>query len=353
MNGLPLAVALALALLDTVAAPGIAPEESAPRFQAHEVTFEGAGGLPLQGTLVMPLQVQEGGSPALLLLPGSGPTDRDGNQPPHLVTDLLKQTAARLGAEGIASLRFDKRCTPAYVPRILALDLAGQNEFLAYENFVGDARAAQAFLRGQPGIDAGRVGIFGHSEGGLIALQIGADSAGKEQRPAALVLAGTAGRNLAAIVRYQIGKAIEAYPEPTREQLLQELERALAGLAADGTVPADLNPGLGPLFPANASKLLLRELFLEPAELAARYDGPVLLLHGARDAQVPAEDNSQALGAAFAKRASGMHRVVLVPDASHNLKVLASDGDPGFAGPVAPLALDALVGWLKDVVRWP
>src|SRR5688500_9758350 len=74
-----------------------------------EVSFTGAGGLKLNGTVLLPSGGRDQKFPAVLLLPGSGPTDRNGNQPPVLVTDLLKQIADRLAAEGIASLRFDKR----------------------------------------------------------------------------------------------------------------------------------------------------------------------------------------------------------------------------------------------------
>jgi hypothetical protein len=98
--------------------PGSLPTASAAEdpnkgFKEREVTFAGVGGLSLHGTLLLPWALK-GKVPGLLLLPGSGPTSRNGDQPPLLVTDLLKQIAERLAKQGYASLRFDKRAAPGY-----------------------------------------------------------------------------------------------------------------------------------------------------------------------------------------------------------------------------------------------
>src|SRR4051794_12206945 len=76
----------------------------------HEVTFEGKGGVRLVGTIALPDKRDASTkSPAVVLVCGSGPTDRDGNQRPSLITDVQKQIAADLARRGIASLRYDKR----------------------------------------------------------------------------------------------------------------------------------------------------------------------------------------------------------------------------------------------------
>src|SRR5581483_6115473 len=82
-----------------------APAEPVER----EVTFAGAGGTSLAGTLLPPEANVHKRVPALVLVAGSGPTDRDGNQRPAIVTDLLKQFATALAKRGIATLRYDKR----------------------------------------------------------------------------------------------------------------------------------------------------------------------------------------------------------------------------------------------------
>ena len=106
------AVVVVLAVLaGSVSAPGaragevpLAPVPPAPR--ELEVSFAGFQGFVLQGTLSLPAPLPTGGAPAALLLPGSGPTDRNGN-PPGVAIDLLKQMAERLTGQGFAVLRFD------------------------------------------------------------------------------------------------------------------------------------------------------------------------------------------------------------------------------------------------------
>ena len=99
----------------------------------REVTFSGPGGITLRGTLQLP-DGAKGKVPAALLLAGSGPTDRNGNQPPALVTDLLKQIADRLATEGWASLRYDKRAVRTYAAS-WPKDVARQNDFGSIAKF--------------------------------------------------------------------------------------------------------------------------------------------------------------------------------------------------------------------------
>src|SRR6185437_2429566 len=102
---------------------------------------------------------------------GSGPTDRDGNQPPQLKTDLLRQIATALGEAGIASLRYDKR--GMYANRDTMPKAAAElPHFFDWSAFVEDVHGAFDFLRAQEAIDPARVGILGHSEGGLLALDV-------------------------------------------------------------------------------------------------------------------------------------------------------------------------------------
>src|SRR4051812_48487042 len=147
------------------------------KFTEREVTFAGAGGLQLHGTLVVP--AIKGKVPGVLLLPGSGPSDRNGNQPPALVTDLLKQIAERLAADGYASLRFDKRAAAVYASTWPPKDMAALNNFFSYDAFVGDARAGLDFLKSQSEINPKLTVVAGHSEGGLIAIQLVHDLEGK------------------------------------------------------------------------------------------------------------------------------------------------------------------------------
>lgn len=94
-----------------------------PRFYAkgtkqREVRFTGAGGATLAGTLLLPIWSELEKVPGVVLVAGSGPTDRDGNN--ALVgerIDLLKQLAILLAEAGIGSLRYDKRGIGGSTPR--------------------------------------------------------------------------------------------------------------------------------------------------------------------------------------------------------------------------------------------
>ena len=313
--------------------------------ESKEVQFAGHGGFELGGTLLLPDEMSEGGAPALLLLPGSGPTDRDGNQPPMLVTDLLASVAEHLAAQGVATLRFDKRAAHVHLEHILELEVDEQNEFLSWDSFVGDAAAGLAFLRRAEGVDSTRVGILGHSEGGLIALQVAKDLGGGQGGVGALVLAATPSETLADVLREQVARQISSLPEELQKKFLAELDRAIAAVLETGTVPEDLAPGLRALFPPNATKLLEVELALEPTVLAVEYPGPVLVLQGESDVQVKAASAGK-LADALRSRETGRCEVLLVPSASHNFKHVESESDFGFQGPVVPAALEGLSAWL-------
>jgi len=313
-----------------------------------EVTFKGAGGLELRGTLSVPEGVS-GQVPGVLLLPGSGPTDRDGNQPPVLITDLLKQTASRLTKEGYVCFRFDKRATPGYSSS-WPKEVEAQNDFFSWDSFVGDAKAALAFLRSQKQVDPSRTVIFGHSEGGMIAVQIGKDLAGTSEAPAGLILASTAGRTSGHVIREQVASNLRrsGMAEPVAKTYNDYVDTAIKQLIKDGTVPPDPPPGLAGLFPPSAAKLLRSYFTTDPAKLAAAYDGPVLIVQGEKDIQVSPDRDTPLMTASLKARPKGTVETFIVPSASHNLKhVDDKETEAGLVGDVVPAALDKIAEWMK------
>ena len=285
--------------------------------------------------------------PGLVLIAGSGPTDRDGNQASGFQTDLLKQIARRLAQEGIASLRYDKRGVGGSM--MSAQEEAHLADYAAWENFVGDAVAALQVLQKQPGIDARRTGFLGHSEGGLIALQA-AQQMSVSHPPSLLVLASTAGRTYDVVINEQLVRVLKlqgATPAQT-DYFLSKNREITAEIKRTGVVPDDVPAGLAALYPAYLGKFLRSSLLADPAKFAAQFSGPVLVLQGQKDVQVSAERDTPTLKAALSRRAHGMFQVSLIPNASHNLKIVTNENDPGIAGPVAPDALSALCGWLRS-----
>jgi fermentation-respiration switch protein FrsA (DUF1100 family) len=316
----------------------------------REVTFSGAGGITLRGTLQLP-DGAKGKVPAALLLAGSGPTDRNGNQPPALVTDLLKQIADRLATEGWASLRYDRRAVRAYAAS-WPKDVAAQNDFFSWDAFVDDAKAGLSFLRGQAEVDARRTVVGGHSEGATIAMQIGHDLASKTEAPAGLLLLSAPGRPGGDVLREQVAanlKRAGLTADQTRNYT-DYVDQAIAQVVKDGTVPPNPPTGLGGLFPRNATKLLQVELRFDPPKILSLYPGPVLVVQGEKDIQVSAARDFPLVVAALKTRSRGTSDSLIVPSTSHNLKAVANENvDPGFSGPVVPVALDAIAEWLKKV----
>ncbi|MBS0550095.1 MAG: alpha/beta fold hydrolase [Proteobacteria bacterium] len=159
----------------------------------REVRFSGADGATLSGTLLLPLASEIQPVPGVVLIAGSGPTDRDGNTPliPARI-DTLKLIAARLAAAGIATLRYDKRGVGRSSPP--PEGLAAQERFFQWDHAVADAVAAHTELLRHDEIKSYATAFLGHSEGGLLALAALAGLDAKK-RPHALVLASTpAGR---------------------------------------------------------------------------------------------------------------------------------------------------------------
>lgn len=315
-----------------------------------EATFTGAGGMKLRGTLDLPANVKTP-VPGVLLLPGSGPTDRNGNQPPALVTDLLKQIAERLAKDGVATFRFDKRAAHGY-SAVWPKGLAAMNDFFVWANFVSDAKAALKFLGSQPGVNPRKLIIIGHSEGGLIAAQIASDTAGKPDAPAALVLMGTAGRTLDILVREQVKASLDRskLTPAVQKPYLDYMEAAIKQIKANATVPPNPPQGLGGLFNESASKLMQTYFTLDPTKLLARFAGPVLIVQGEKDVQVLASKDTPVLERALKARKSGTVQTVIVPGASHNFKAVSNpDTDPGFTGPVAPLALGKIAAFVIGI----
>ena len=325
--------------------------QTAYKFTEREATFAGGGGLQLHGTLVVP--TTKGKVAGVLLLPGSGPSDRNGNQPPGLITDLLKQIAERLAADGYASLRFDKRATRGYA-NTWPKEVAALNDFFSWENFVGDARAGLAFLQTQPEVNNKQVFIAGHSEGGIIATQVARDLDGKSGAAAGLILLSSPGRPLKEALTDQINASLKrgGYTGEKAKPYEEYLPRAIEQVIKTGTAPPNPPPGLNAIFPPTGLKLLQVELALDPAKVLATYGGPVLVIQGEKDIQISAVNDFPLLQSALKQRKHGTYRAQVVLSASHNLKHVENENaEPGFAGPVVPQVLDTISDWVKQTLK--
>jgi len=309
------------------------------------VSITSNDGTVLAGTLTRPAN-ENGKLPGIVLLQGSGPIDRDGNQPPVFRTDVLRQIAEGLALKGLATLRYDKRGLPANVSSVPA-DPAQYPAYFSWDRYVDDAYAAYAFLRAQPGIEMTKTGFLGHSEGGLIALDLTSRLVPTE-KPAFMILAATPGRRVDAVLQEQIGQKLteQKASQAQRKFFLGENERIMKTIRDTGKVPDNVPAGLAALYPAYLGPFLQSWFKLNPPALATRYSGPVLLLQGDADMQVSPERDALVLDRALQRREGSDHALVVVPRGSHNLKPLQNDKDPGFQGEIDPSVIERTASWL-------
>ena len=244
------------------------PPAAAPAADAgfSERGFEFAG---LPGTLAMP----DGASaaapvPAVVLVHGSGPHDRDETIGPNRP---FLDIAHGLAADGIAVLRYEKRT------RARPQDFAGDTFTMDGET-TADAVAAVAALRGVAGIDPARVYVLGHSQGGMLAPRIARQSG----EVAGLAMLAAPARPLLDLLleqnRYLVG--LDGTVDPAEQAHLTRLQAQVDAVRGDGAVAlADSPMGL----PANYWRTFET---VDPVADARATDVPLLLLQGGRDIQV-------------------------------------------------------------------
>ncbi len=340
---IPRRLLLAVSALAPAAVPIVGQAQPArPRFYAKGtkeriVRFAGSEGVLLAGTLLLPIWSELEKVPGVVLVSGSGPTNRDGNNPliPDRI-DLLKQIAEVLAEAGIATLRYDKRGIGASTQKPSG-SLAEQERFFAWDNFVGDVAAAHGELVKHDEIKAYATALLGHSEGGLLVLA--ATPTITRNPPHALVLVATPGRPLVDILRAQIARGAP--------QLMAPADRVIAAIQSTGHVPSDVPLELDALFPPYAGPFLQSLLAFDPAKALLALRQPCLLVQGAADRQVVPMNDVQPLIDALDKRGAP-GEAVIVPSASHNLKIVQWPTDAGFAGPITPAAAAKLADWLKQ-----
>ena len=278
---------------------------------------------PLAGTIA-----GEGrGRPVVLIVPGSGPTDRDGNNPVGGASGTYRLLAEALAARGMATVRIDKRGmfgSKAAVADANAVTIA---------DYAADVHAWVGAIRARTG--ARCVWVLGHSEGGLVALA----AARQPADLCGLILVATPGRPMGQVLRDQFRA------NPANAPLLPQVEGVLHALEHGGPVDRTaLHPALQRLF-APAVEGYWRDLLaVDPTGLIAAYRGLVLVVQGTRDLQVSVDD-AGALAAADPRA-----RLVLVEDANHVLKAVTGDdraanvrsyGDPAL--PLAPGVVEPIV----------
>jgi uncharacterized protein len=236
----------------------------------------GSGQWALPGTLTMPVEPSHP-APAVVLVQGSGPNDRDETV---LANKPFRDLAWGLASKGIAVLRYEKR-TKQYATKLARSGLA---HFTVREETIDDAVTAANQLRVTEGIDPGRVFVLGHSLGGTVAPRI----AQADPDLAGIVIMAGATRPLEDLVVEQT-----RYLASLHGKLSDEDQAKVDGLLAEAEKVKDLTAAN-----ASSSSLLLNapaSYWLDlrehdPITAAKTLRIPMLILQGGRDYQVTEAD---------------------------------------------------------------
>ena len=261
---------------------------------SQDVSFT-VDGTKTYGTLEVPAHRSGQHLAAALLLAGSGPTDRDGDQPSQKVTpQTLKLVADVLARHGIMTLRFDKYFTGQTGAGAFASD-PGNIDLNAY---IRQADAAYAFLGAQPTADRQHLLVVGHSEGGFYAMLV-ADTA--SPHPAGLALLEPQDQRILSLVAMQLDEQLDSAVQqgqlsaPAAQQQAEGISNAIAQFRAgqqvdtSGLLPQiveQLTPEL--LTPGNA-KVARTDDEVSPVAAAAKVAAGtrVLITDGTADTNIP------------------------------------------------------------------
>ena len=342
-----LVLPLTLKRVDTLSRPN-RPQEPKPPFpyRSEDVTVaNAAANVTLAGTLTLP--DGPGPFPAVVFITGSGPQNRDeellGHKPFLVLADYLTR-------RGIAVLRYDDRGIGKST---------GDFGAATSEDFAGDALAAWEALRARTDIDPRRIGLLGHSEGGLIAPMLAARTPGIAF---VVMLAGpgVTGEqimlNQAALIMKANGAsdaAIVANAD-VQKQIFTILREETATPRIIERLSAILVPG-----PKEASAALVKQssspwmryfALYDPAPALAKVTCPVLAMGGELDLQVPVDQNLPAIEAALKKGGNKDYSVVRLPGLNHLFQT-CKKGTPGeyvqIEETMSPVALDTIATWVR------
>ena len=340
------------------------PQEPKPPFpyDAIDVSFANgaAPGVTIAGTLTVPHGA--GPFPCAVLITGSGPEDRDetifGHKPFWVLADHLSR-------HGIAVLRTDDRGVGGSTGDFGAATSA---------DFASDTEAAIAFLKSRREIDRKRIGLIGHSEGGIMAPLVASRS--KDVAYVVLLAApGVPGDSILVAQAYLVSRSVGADEETALAQ--SEVQRkilAAATGAADSAgmatavrsvaeeqlaaLPAERRSSIGDLdaFVRGRVELLRSpwmQFFLryDPRPTLAKVRCPVLALNGSRDIQVLPIQNLPRIRTALLQGGNRDVTVEELPGLNHLFQECETGSVAEYARieqTMSPLALDAITTWVRE-----
>lgn len=325
-------------------------------YYSEDIIFENKkAGITLAGTLTLPKQ--DGAFPAVILISGSGPQNRDeelmGHKPFLVLSDYLTKN-------GIAVLRYDDRGVAAS---------KGDFKTATSLDFATDVEAGIAYLKSRKEINKSKIGLIGHSEGGIIAPMVATQS---KDVAFIVLLAGTGiqGDQLLLLQQQLIGKASGMSDEEL--QKIKSNNTKIFEIANKSTNIEQLQTDLTNYFKQNPSaekpaemteeefvKLQVQQIatpwmhyFIKynPAPALEKVKCPVLALNGEKDLQVPPKENLAAIKAALSKGGNKKVTAIELPNLNHLFQECVTGSPQEYATieqTFAPVALTEITNWIK------
>ena len=340
-------------------APLARPQEPKPPYPYHseEVSFENEkAGIRLAGTLTMPKETS--GFPTVVLISGSGPQNRDeelmGHKPFLVLSDYLTRN-------GVAVLRYDDRGVGKST---------GDFKTATSADFASDVQSAVTYLRGRREIDPNRIGLVGHSEGGLIAPMV---AAGSPTVDFMVLMAGSGIRgDKLLLLQEELIERVLGTPEQEIKQMLEtngklfdaivnsnddtglkselrgilEVEREIKvpdGMTKEAYVAAQVDQFTSPW--------VTYFLRYDPRNNLGKVKCPVLAINGSKDLQVPPKENLSAIKNALSEGGNNRVTIIEFPGLNH----LFQESDTGspmeyarIEQTMAPIVLEEITNWILD-----
>ena len=211
----------------------------------------------VDGTLLVPESIDN--PPLVIIIAGSGPTDRNGNQS-FMKNDMLKKLAERLSENGIATFRYDKRVVKQLKTRTF-------DKNIRFDDFVTDAKSVVTYFK--PSYSS--ITIAGHSQGSLVGLL--ATEAGVDR----FISLSGAGNPIDQIILEQITKTAPFFTEDTKRVL---------EILKSGKTTTEFPPALASIFSLDIQPFMSNWMQYNPQKRIESLEIPVLIINGTRDLQV-------------------------------------------------------------------
>lgn len=246
----------------------------------------------IDGTLLVPSDIEK--PPLAIIIAGSGPTNRDGNQN-FMKNNSLKKLAEGLSNKGIATFRYDKRI-------VKQIRQGNIDKTTMFDDFITDASDIIKFFKARN--DFSKIVIIGHSQGSLVGML-----AAKDKGDGFVSLAG-AGQNIGDVLIEQVTKTAPMFSDDTK-RIVESLK--------NGEATTDFPVALASIFNSDLQPFMMNWMKYNPTDVIQNLQIPILIINGTKDLQVSVNE------AQLLKEANNKAELKIIENMNHVLFEIKGD----------------------------